>query len=175
MHTRELPTSIRKKDSFGSPEFLKHFANVYPAEYIFLQPEFISAILEEIGSSIVDEIVDGETVKFAFGVGNFMGLTKTQNVKLDENGKPTHLKVDPVATKKLWEDKPELNGIQYVYYLNDDLTYNCFKWDKSEIKVASNTNVTFYKFRPVRNATRAMAAVSREGKRYIGQKTKIRK
>ena len=107
MHTRELPTSIRKKDSFGSPEFMKHFANIYPGEYIYLQPILISKILEEIGQSIVDEIINGEAIKFAFGVGNFMGVTKSQSTKLDENNKPVNLKIDPVATKKLWESKPE--------------------------------------------------------------------
>lgn len=174
MHTRELPTSIRKKDSFGSPEFLKHFANIYPGEYIYLQPILISKILEEIGQSIVDEIINGEAIKFAFGVGNFMGVTKSQSTKLDENNKPVNLKIDPVATKKLWESNPELNGVQCIYFLNDDLTYNAFKWDKSEIRISTNTNVTFYKFKPVRTAARAMAAISKNGKRYIGEKLKIR-
>jgi len=172
MRIKELPISIRKKDNYGITDLIKHFANTCPGDFIFLQPDLISDVIEEIGHVMADTIINQDELHLPYGLGTIKGITKSQKLNVNENGNPVHLRIDPVATNKLWEEKPELRKVKFVYYLNDDLTYNCFSWVKMEDGKKLKNNLIYYKFKPIRKSSRLMASAAKAGKRYMGAKLK---
>lgn len=140
----------------------KLLANTNISHYV-LYGKYWYEILLEIGHTIVDLIVNHEEVALPFNMGTLVVTTKNQELE------PNKMKIDPVATKKLWESNPELKDVQYVYHINDDLTYNNFRWLNCSKAILSHrvTYINWYRIRMVRSAKNKLSAASKKGVRYI--------
>lgn len=120
-------------------------------------------ILREIGDTVTKIVVNGEDVELPYNLGHLTAITKNQDLVK----KP---KVNIVATKLLWKERPDLKEQKkYLYYINDDLTYNSFRWIRNK-KSSLVRYIKYYKIFMVRSAKQMIAQGGTDGIRYANKR-----
>lgn len=137
-----------------------------PILYLYPKKELLE-ILQITGNVISQMLLDGESFQLPNSTGLLEILTYNQKTGDRSQGEVNNLITDPVATKKLWDEKPEFKNIKFVYYVNADLTYNRLKFRKF---MHITPMLRYYKFKTCATLKKKIATVSMKGTRY---KTKV--
>lgn len=150
------PTSIHKKEiyKYYRKEFesdVKESTNYH--DYCMILNDFTMQIVNDI-------IYNGAVFYLPYGLGTMHIIKTIREPKFINNGtklKLNHLPVNYVATKKMWEERPETKvAKKFIYHMNEHTDNRCFKikWNKSTCRV---TNSEKYLFKAVRAFSRKLA------------------
>lgn len=133
-----------KLNGYSGLDHYKYYRkNVLPELHVNLA-EF-RLITSLFSKKITEAILKGKTVKLPH-LGEFYIRKSARNIEYNK------LPINWKATKKLWEERPELFKVKFIRY-TDPYVYKLL-WDKRLCKIK---NKTIYKFKAVRGTNRLIA------------------
>lgn len=105
---------------------------------------------------LANKLLLGKRVTLPNIMGSLCFLGKKANFKFDENGNIKGLPINWGETNKLWKDKPELKGKNYVYFTNEHTEGYIYslKWS---YKLARGKYKPLYVFTPSRIIKKSFA------------------
>lgn len=115
-------------------------------------------VIKTFNYHFVDSLLHGEYLELPNRIGDIFIQKYEPKFKFDDNGNlinhGQHNMIDYKATKKLWEEYPELAHKQRVFYTNEHSDGFKFKikWKKANVK-----NIRLYSFIPAKNLKKSLA------------------
>ena len=116
---------------------------------------------------LVDKLLGNGKVKLPLELGTIVFEGKKIKIRFNEDGQVANLHIDWKSTKEFWNEYPEKENKEYIYFDNDHtngIRYR-FKWKHLGNKLKFKR---FYTFIPCRALKRKIAKlIKEENKEYI--------
>lgn len=154
---------MRITSDYGIRDYYKYYDGIYCEQKTFnaynvgekLYKEILRDFFKEVGEHIIHKNLE---FKMPYRLGSLSVRKFKPSFKTDENGKLiTRFPIDWKSTNDLWDRKPELRKVKYIYHFNlhtNEYRYK-FKYDK---RTANYPCKNVYMFKFARPLKRKLAA-----------------
>lgn len=152
---------MEKKKKYKHDYGIKNIFQFYNKNYTnTVDYKTFTNVLKLFNQSMINEMYKGAYITFPYSLGDLFIYKYKQKFKFDENGEIDINKrfkmIDYKATKELWEQYPELEHKQRVYY--DNFHTDGFRVAISWKRYHTIRSHKLYNFIPARGFSRGLAA-----------------